>query len=59
MNNKDDNKFRIDNLKRECLYFFLIMVLVGFLVGHLMNRNRLEEDTFPSKSKSCNTILFL
>ncbi len=45
MNNKDDNKFRIDNLKRECLYFFLIIVLVGFLVGHLMNRHRLEEDT--------------
>lgn len=42
--NKKDNKFRIDNLKRECLYFFLIMVLVGFLLGHLMNRHRLEDN---------------
>jgi len=44
-NNNNDNQFRIENLKRECLYFFLIMVLVGFLVGYLMNRHRLEEDT--------------
>lgn len=44
MNNKDDNKYRIENLKRDCLYRFLILVVVGFLVGYLMNRHKIEED---------------
>ena len=44
MNNNDD-KFRVDNLKRDCLYRFLVLFGVGFLVGYLMNRHRVEDDT--------------